>query len=129
MVKHHICGPASVSLFSLSTALSHTHNHLLQPRAHDVNGSGSGSCLQLAVAKHDLMGRGATSTPSIRPFRVIHSYLKAALVKYVVSAKFPSLEFMQKYYLVQRRRQSDVPGLDGKKKKKTMCENQFNNAT
>lgn len=80
-----------------------------------MNGSSSGSCLLLAVAKHDLMGRGTTSTPFIRQFQVIHSYLKPALMKYVVSAKFPSFEFIQTYYLVRQRQQSDVPGLDGKK--------------
>lgn len=81
-----------------------------------MNGSSSGSCLLLALAKHDLMGRGTTSTPFIRRFRVIHSYLKAALTKYVVSAKFPSFEFIQKYYLLGQRQRGDVPGLDGKKK-------------
>lgn len=105
VVKHHIRGPASVSLFSVSTALSHTHNHLLPPWAHDVNGSSSGSRLLLAVAKHDLTGRGTTSTPFIRRFYVIHSRLKTALMKYVVSAKFPSFEFVQKYYLVRQGQQ------------------------
>lgn len=38
-------------------------------------------------------------------------------MKYVVSAKFPSFEFIQKYYLVRQRQRSDVPGFDGKKKK------------